>query len=468
VTNQQPGAAADPVFILCQARTGSTLLRLLLDCHPELTCPDETNLPALCNNMLPVWSLVTGNPAPVPNMPFDISRLPREVTEGLRKSMDLIMSTHLERSGKLRWCDKSLGSAQFAALLLELYPKARFLCLHRLPMDVIASAHEACPYGLSGYGYEPYIAASPGNSVLAVARCWLDMTAEIMSAEEEFGEHCLRVRYEDLVTDPETVMDGVFKFLGVPPVPGIAAECFSSEPERLGTADYKVWHTNRVSSDSVGRGWNIPPGLISEPVLDGVNELAGRLGYMRVDPESWGIGPVPRDLWSAGSSPAVPRGTAGDSREVNVTAALLCETARNTLGRLDGAAAPRWLAVAGETVAMIVVPDPHEQGGCMQVTVNVTARRAEAVEPAESATLAPPQGPGAYALAGPAAAWRGVLAGELNLGAAMRLNQIRVCGHAEDWRTGQLVIAMVSDLLGLTSWNRGPGERARATPAIVA
>jgi hypothetical protein len=50
----------------------------------------------------------------------------------------------------------------------------------------------------------------------------------------------------------------------------------------------------------------------------------------------------------------------------------------------------------------------------------------------------------------------------------MRLNQIRVCGHAEDWRTGQLVIAMVSDLLGLTSWNRGPGERARATPAIVA
>ena len=104
------------------------------------------------------------------------------------------------------------------------------------------------------------------------------MTAEIMTAEEDFGEHCLRIRYEDLVSDPETVMDGIFKFLGASPVPDIVARCFSSEQERLGMADYKVWHTNRVSSDSVGRGWNIPPGLIPEPVLDGVNELAGRLG----------------------------------------------------------------------------------------------------------------------------------------------------------------------------------------------
>jgi protein-tyrosine sulfotransferase len=226
VINQQYEVATDPVFILCEARTGSTLLRLLMDCHPEFTCPAETNLPALCNNMLPVWSLVTGNPVPVPNMPFDVAQLPQEVKEGLRQSMDLIMATQLDRSGKSRWCDKSLGSAQYAELLLQLYPQAKFLCLYRFPMDVIASAHEACPYGLAGYGYDPYIAASPGNSVLAVARCWLDMTADIMSVEEDFGEHCLRIRYEDLVSDPEPTMDGIFKFLDVPPVPDIAAKCF--------------------------------------------------------------------------------------------------------------------------------------------------------------------------------------------------------------------------------------------------
>jgi hypothetical protein len=455
----------DPVFILCEARTGSTLLRLLLDCHPELTCPAETNLPALCNNMVPVWSLVTGNPVPVPNMPFEVSRLSQEVKQGLRKSMDLIMSAHLERSGKPRLCDKSLGSAPYAELMLQLYPQAKFLCLYRFPMDVVASAHEACPYGLSGYGYDPYIAASPGNSVLAVARCWLDLTADIMSAEEEFGEHCLRIRYEDLVLNPEGVMGGVFEFLGVPPVPDIAAECFSTEQERLGTADYKVWHTDRISSDSVGRGWSIPPGLISEPVLNGINELAGRLGYLQIDPASWGIGPVPRDLRSNDSSPAVPLVIAEDSREVSETGALLSERTRNALERLDAAAPAKWLAIASDTVAIIVVPDHQKHSGCTQVLVNVNART---VETLESDTLAPTRQPGPCALAGPAAVWRGLLAGEVNLGAALRLNQIRFAGSVEDSRTGELTIAMISDLLGLISWRLGPAEPGLAIPASAA
>jgi len=39
---------ADPVFVLCNGRSGSTLLRFLLDAHPDLACPPETNLPSLC------------------------------------------------------------------------------------------------------------------------------------------------------------------------------------------------------------------------------------------------------------------------------------------------------------------------------------------------------------------------------------------------------------------------------------
>jgi hypothetical protein len=37
-------------------------------------------------------------------------------------------------------------------LLVRIYPEARFLCLYRHPMDVIASGIEACPWGLNGYG----------------------------------------------------------------------------------------------------------------------------------------------------------------------------------------------------------------------------------------------------------------------------------------------------------------------------
>ena len=45
------GASPEPVFVLCAARSGSTLLRFVLDAHPDLACPPETNVPALCGQL---------------------------------------------------------------------------------------------------------------------------------------------------------------------------------------------------------------------------------------------------------------------------------------------------------------------------------------------------------------------------------------------------------------------------------
>jgi hypothetical protein len=56
-------AFADPVFVLCNGRSGSTLLRFPLDAHPDLACPPETNLPALCAQLATVWSLIEGRAA---------------------------------------------------------------------------------------------------------------------------------------------------------------------------------------------------------------------------------------------------------------------------------------------------------------------------------------------------------------------------------------------------------------------
>ena len=56
--NAGTALVADPVFILCNGRSGSTLLRFVLDAHPELACPPETNLPGLCVQLAAVWSLI--------------------------------------------------------------------------------------------------------------------------------------------------------------------------------------------------------------------------------------------------------------------------------------------------------------------------------------------------------------------------------------------------------------------------
>src|ERR1700722_1315284 len=218
---QAAATRPDPVFVLCMARSGSTLLRFLLDAHPELACPPETSLPALYGQLAVVWSLIEGAPLS-DERGATPTRLPDAALGGIRRMADEMTGSYLTRRGKRLLCDKSLGSARFADLLTQIYPGTRFLCLYRHPMDVIRSGLDACPFGLRGYGFDEYIAGSPGNAVLALARYWLDHATLIDSVEQAHPDRCHRVRYEDLVEDPESVMQDVYAFIGAEPMPGVA------------------------------------------------------------------------------------------------------------------------------------------------------------------------------------------------------------------------------------------------------
>jgi Sulfotransferase family len=288
------GASSDPVFVLCAGRSGSTLLRFVLDAHPELACPPETNVPALCGQLANVWALIEGAPLSA-NRGDEPPEIPDSVIAGVRETMDRMVGSYLTRRGKQRYCDKSLGTARYAYLMSRVWPEAKFICLVRHPMDVVASGIEACPWGLGGYGFDQYIAETPSNSVFAMARFWVDNVATILAAEEEYSDRCHRVRYEDLVGDPQSTADALFEFLGVAKVPDIAEKIFAAERERFGPADYKIWNTSEITTDSVGRGWTMPAGLIGPQVLEAMAELCGKLGYLQVD-GGWGTAERPADL----------------------------------------------------------------------------------------------------------------------------------------------------------------------------
>jgi hypothetical protein len=294
LSDEGGGLFADPVFVLCNGRSGSTLLRFLLDAHPELACPPETNLPGLCVQLATVWSLIEGAPLSA-NRGDEPPEIPEAAIAGVRETMDRMVGSYLARRGKKRYCDKSLGTARYAELLVRVYPRARFVCIYRHPMDVIASGVEACPWGLNGYGFDPYIAATPGNAIMALANFWADNVHGTLAVEERFPDRCFRVRYEDLVADPEATATALFDFLGVAAAPGISERCFSAERERFGPGDHKIWYTSKISDDSVGRGWSVPTGMIAPQLLAVINELLGKLGYVAID-EDWGTTEPPADL----------------------------------------------------------------------------------------------------------------------------------------------------------------------------
>jgi len=451
---------ADPVFVLCNGRSGSTLLRFLLDGHPELACPPETNLPALCAQLATVWSLIEGAPLSA-NRGDEPPEIPDAAIAGIRLMMDRMVGSYLDRRGKKRYCDKSLGTARFAELLLRVYPESRFICLYRHPMDVIASGMEACPWGLNGYGFDPYIATTPGNAVLALARFWADNTAITLAAEERFPDRCLRVRYEDLVADPEAVADGVFRFLEAAPAPGISASCFSAERERFGPGDYKIWSTSQITRESVGRGWSIPVGMIGTQVLTTINELASKLDYLPVDGQ-WGTSEPPSDL-------RVPRqeaapATAGDepARAGEAAVTLTSDTARQSSGPvhsqllgdkllagLTGCGAEtlaRW-EPHGTTETMVAIWIPREPGQPTEHwLVDLKARTV-------SFTNRAAQENSDWDIIGSAEAWEQVIDHSLNIHVALRSCKLRYCDSGE---SGPLAsdarLRILTDMLALTSW----------------
>src|SRR5215471_466785 len=156
-----------PVFVLTASRSGSTLLRFILDSHPDLACPPETSVAMTAAQLTRTWDILEnagsgGTPVTEPAAP------PPEVIAAVRAAIDQVYDRYLQRRGKRRWCDKSLDSFSSAELIALLYPQAKFVCLYRHCMDVIASGVEVCPWGVHRFGFDPFVAQYPGNSVAAI------------------------------------------------------------------------------------------------------------------------------------------------------------------------------------------------------------------------------------------------------------------------------------------------------------
>jgi Sulfotransferase family len=450
-----PSGVADPVFVLCMGRSGSTLLRFLLDAHPELACPPETSMPALCGQLAVVWSLIEGAPLAAERDAAP-PRVPDAAVAGIRRMLDEMTGSYLARRGKRLFCDKSLGSARFTDLLVQIYPGARFLCLYRHPMDVIRSGLDACPWGLTGYGFDQYIVGSPGNAILALARYWLDNATLINEVEQAQPDRCHRIRYEDLVEDPEEVMREVYAFIGVRSAPGVARACFSGERERFGPGDHKIWATSAISGDSVGRGESIPAGLILPPVTAAINKMAAVLGYLPIDAD-WGTPGRPAD-------PRVP-----DTIRGPVPLASLPSRGRPVPGPLPGVLrsrvagggedfAGRWESCA--TQKFLVVSRAVAGGSEAQWLVDVAAGTVTADDGQDSDAE--------WSILGSPQTWQAILDGQVNLHTALRRCDLRYCGSGEDSPLiTQTRVAMLADLLGLGSW-RQPDAAPLDTAAPVA
>jgi protein-tyrosine sulfotransferase len=299
-----PPSGAGPVFILSSERSGSTLLRFILDTHPALFCPDEIQLGELCTRFAAAAEGVApderagGEGAVEPFSPA--------VLERTRRALADLMEEAARRRGKRIWCEKSPGNLAHTGVIRRVFPGARFLCLYRHGLDFVSSCLEACRHGFWP-GLAPYVIASPHNLIDAMAQAWLDKTRDLLAFEHGAAGRCLRLRYEDLVIAPEKTLRSLCSFLAIEHAPEILTQVFSaSHLQRPGHGDPVALFATTIYKSRLGLGNKLPwRDRLSRRRIEELNEVLELLGYPGLQPGeplySLGVEPAPR-----AAPPALP------------------------------------------------------------------------------------------------------------------------------------------------------------------
>jgi hypothetical protein len=272
-------------FLLTTSRSGSTLLRYLLEAHPEIACPPETDVAdagaRLARSLAVLEGLaVTRGPS---------GSVPRGLSDGSRAAVAAAvcdgLNAYAGSQGKRLWCEKSLSTYRYGDFLAELLPKARFVMLTRHCLDVVASGVAADPWGVTMYEFGAFAASFPGNSVATICAYWLACTRSNLEFSRRYPDRCILVRYEDLVECPDDEVNRVFAHLGVHERDAPARAAFRIAHDS-GYGDHEIEFTDRVHQDSVGYGSSVPRQRIPGGLVTQIDAVLRALDYRAIG-ERW-------------------------------------------------------------------------------------------------------------------------------------------------------------------------------------
>jgi LPS sulfotransferase NodH len=188
-TKVRPGdrLLEQPGFVMCTLRSGSTLLRVLLDSHSQIHCPHEIHLRYLSVGLDAKW----------------VERSMREMGLDQEKLeyllWDRVLQRELTGSGKPRLVTKTPNDVFIADRIMTAWPDAKLIFLLRHPAAILRSRSD----------YQGEDADAEKNVALILRYC-----DALEAARQKYDG--VTIRYEDLTADPETTLQPVCEHLGVP------------------------------------------------------------------------------------------------------------------------------------------------------------------------------------------------------------------------------------------------------------
>jgi Sulfotransferase family len=204
----RPDARRDPVpFVVGMNRSGTTLLRMMLDAHPQLTIPPETHF-------VPALIKACREPGATPEDALAAMKSAREwgdfgfsdeeMLGRLRatkmrpgQAVRTFYQAYMEQQGKSRWGEKTPTYVQRMPLIERALPEARFVHVIRDGRDVALSVLDRTVRDLTAAD---------------VARRWQKKIAKARNDAPKL-HHYMELRYEDLILDTEPVLRRVCEFI---------------------------------------------------------------------------------------------------------------------------------------------------------------------------------------------------------------------------------------------------------------
>ncbi len=200
-----------------------------------------------------------------------------EVTAALRS---LIFGFHRKMAGgKAVWVEKSGFDAFHLRDLVDLFAgHAKFICMLRHPLDVIASNLDlARQMGRFPMEMQPYLARFSAP-VEALAEAWADTTQAMLNFAQ-WRDDAVVYRFEDMLTKPVDTLTPLYTLLGVEVQTLQQINAAVAAPARPGLGDWKTYAETSLRSEPVGRWQKIIPRRLAGALMTRLGPVMVRAGY---------------------------------------------------------------------------------------------------------------------------------------------------------------------------------------------
>ncbi len=202
-----------PIFIIGVGRSGTTLIQSMLNTHSMITFPPETHFvrnhlanqkehQILSKGKYEEFLNILTNDGDLAKIDLDIKKIFNKETKKITELYYSVLKTYLEKQNKQFIGEKDPKNLEYLKIIKSTFPDAKILHIIRDPRDVILSRVKADWTKYKSKRYHSLIYR-------------LQYDKAIKDGKTIFDENYFSFQYEKLITDPESMLRKICKFLEV-------------------------------------------------------------------------------------------------------------------------------------------------------------------------------------------------------------------------------------------------------------